>query len=107
MGSWILAAALFFLEATAWIIHANIQETNKRHAQYIVSIKQTCIGEIKSFWDHVNSHDLIEKLNIQQKKLNSWKNSSDDENKPGLFRNHLGDDWFLLSHISPLALALG
>jgi hypothetical protein len=102
-GFWVLAAALLTLTAAGLTLRAGARDAQDREEARRASVRQLCRAEVLSFWDHVNSLTLHAKL---QDHLN-WLRSlaATGGQTPDLFRRNFGDEWFLISHLDPLALA--
>lgn len=102
-GFWVLAAGLLAITSAAMTILAATRESERRESRRREAIRQACIGEIQSFWDFVNQLALPAKLVDHI----AWLRRADDEPKKprDAFRRDLGDEWFLLFRLEPLAIA--
>jgi hypothetical protein len=102
-GFWVLAAGLLAITAAAMTILVATRDSERRELRRREAIRQACVGEIRSFWDFANQLALLPKLNDHI----SWvKRGEQEPSKPrDSFRRNLGDEWFLLFRLEPLAIA--
>ena len=103
-GSWVLAAALLAITATAMTILSAARDNDLRANERLRSILQACVSEILSFYDRTNELQLLPKLRDHVQWLQAAVDEPGRHGQPNVFRRHLGEDWFLLYSVDPLAI---
>lgn len=103
-GSWVLAAGLFAITAAAMTILSAARDNDRRANWRERSILQACVSEILSFYDRTNELQLLPKLRDHVQWLQRAKAEPGRHGQPNAFRRHLGEDWFLLYSVDPLAI---
>lgn len=100
----VISAALFALMAAFVSIIANRQDAYEEGLSRKNAIRQICIVEIQAFWDRANELQLADGLKVKLAQLAHPPAQPVDDNHK-LFRRYLGDDWFRLSLLDPMAIS--
>jgi hypothetical protein len=104
-GFWVVAAAIFTITAAGITILADAADGDAHDDLRKNAIRRACIGEISAFWDRMNSPEPLQtKLGDHIEWLKKHENIPASD-FPDIFRRNLGDDWFLLSRLDPLAIS--